>query len=115
MKCIMRDLDSDDLHDLFYQVTEITTSQSLFMPCVRSVYNFLFFVLLGLENDEIDTRIVLNCVICIEEIKQVTEIVTSQSPARSRVSGTSFSSSFSIFLTSYMVKSTSKSILCQLY
>ena len=60
------------------------------MPCMSSVDNFLIFVFLGLENDEIDTKIVFSCVICIEEIKQVTEIVMSQSLARSRASGTSF-------------------------
>ena len=56
---------------------------------MSSVDNFLIFVFLGLENDEIDTKIVFSCVICIEEIKQATEIVTSQSLARSRASGTS--------------------------
>ena len=39
------------------------------MPCMSSVDNFLIFVFLGLENDEIDTKIVFSCVICIEEIK----------------------------------------------
>ena len=115
---LVRELDSDwphDFRDPFYQVTEITTSQSLFMPCVRSVYNFLIFVFLGLENDEIDTKIVFNCVSCIEEIKRVTEIMTSQSLARSRANGTSFPSLFSSFSTSNMVKSTPRSILCHLY
>ena len=74
---VMRELDSERPHnfrDLFYQVTEIKTSQSLFMSRVSSVDNFLIFVSLGLGlgNDEIDTKIVFSCVICMEEIKQVT-------------------------------------------
>ena len=88
---LMRELDSDrphDFHDLFYQVTEITTAQSLFMPRVSSVNNFRILVFLGLENDEINTKIVFNCVICIDEITQVTEIVTSQSLSKSRASST---------------------------
>ena len=39
------------------------------MPCASSVDDFLIFVFLGLENDEIDTKIVFSCVICIKEIK----------------------------------------------
>ena len=54
---------------LFYQVTEITTSV-IFMPCVSSVDNFLIFVFLGLENNEIDSKIVFSCVNCIKEIKR---------------------------------------------
>ena len=111
---LMHELDSD-FRDLFHQVTEITTSQSLFMPCVRSVYNFLIFVFLGLENDKIGTKIVFNCVTCIEEMKQIMEFVTSQSLARSRVNGTSFPSLFSSSSTSNMVKLTPRSILCHLY
>ena len=58
------------------------------MPRVSSVDNFLIFVFLGLENDEIDNKIVFNCVICMEEMKLVTEIVTAQSLSRSRASST---------------------------
>ena len=40
-----------------------------FLPCLSYVDNFLMFVLLGLEKDEIDTKIVFSCVICKEDIK----------------------------------------------
>ena len=72
----------------FYPVTEIMTSQSLVMPRVSSVDDFLIFVFSGLENDEIDTKIVFNCVVCLEEMKKVTEIVRSQSLSRSCASST---------------------------
>ena len=63
----MRELDNDRPPALSGRGNQDVTVT--FMPCMSSVDDFLIFVFLGLENDEIDTKIVFSCVICIEEIK----------------------------------------------
>ena len=71
-----------------WQVTEIVTSQSLSRSRVSFyVDTFIIFEFLSLEYGKIDTNIDnVSCV--VEKIRKVTEIVTSQSLSRSRVSST---------------------------
>ena len=76
--------------------------------------NFLIFESLGLEYGKIDTKIDPVSFV-LDEIQQVTKIVTSQSLARSHASSTYNFLSFSSSSASNMVKSTPGSSLYYLF
>ena len=69
--------------------------------------NLLIFDIPDLKYRKIDTKIDFVSFV-LDEIRKFTEIVTSQSLARSRASDTSFPSLFSSSSTSNMVTSTQR-------
>ena len=64
----LRELDSDVLISVTCFIRSRKSRGHFYAICMSSVDNFLIFVFLGLESDEIDTKIVFSCVISIEEI-----------------------------------------------